>query len=76
MSVAAPRPMKNDRDKWNNDPGIDVGELTHRRAEPEDPITKFREDVIHLKEDRFQEPDQQEEEENAGEGRLARQALK
>src|SRR5258708_4089964 len=54
--------LRQSSDQWrqNDDhPAIDICESSHRRTHPEHPITELREYIIHLQEDRFEEPDQQ-----------------
>src|SRR5947209_4566042 len=57
----------------DDDPAVNVRELSDRRVQPQLAIAEFWEDVIDLQKDRFEESDQEKENQNAREGRLADQ---
>ena len=49
------------RREHNNQKGVDPGQFADRRVQSHLAIAEFREDVIHLQENRFQESDEEKE---------------
>ena len=68
ISGQALRQRSDHRNQNDDHPAINICEPSHRRTHPEHPITELREHIIHLQEDRFEEPDQQEKDKDALEG--------